>query len=52
LTTRHDERSEYLMCHHHVYEQVTVDSNMFRLLMKNRIIDNIHNHLIVTIHQP
>ena len=38
------------MCNHHVSDKVTIDFNMLHSLMKNKIIDNIHSRLLVTIH--
>ena len=38
----------YLKHNHHVSDKVTVDFNMLRLLMRIKIICNIHSRLIVT----
>lgn len=50
LTTGCDKQSDYLVCHHHVHDKAPADFNMLCLLMKNIIVGNVHNNLIVTIH--
>ena len=50
MTIRCDARSDYPLCHQCVSNKVAADFNMLHLLMKNKIINIIHNYLIVTIH--